>query len=466
MTLKALRSGSSDLEVFVRGDADYDKACAAFNLAATVAPAEAVIARNEDQVEAAVRYAADNGLLVRVMSTGHGALSRGPMDEALLIRVELDDRVEIDPLARIARVPAGARWEEVVTAAAKHGLSALHGSSPTVGAVGYLLHGGLSFYGRRHGVAANLVRAIELVTASGNKIRIDTEHDDSLFWALRGGGGGFGVVTAVEIDLIEVAATFSGSLVWSAEHAADLVPAWRDWAASAPREITTSLRLVSGELPIVPDELAGRQSLWVSGTAVAGSSSEIGAAAQAVAELIKALGPIAHPAVNTWRRTTPVEVMRTHMDPESPVPVRSAHGLLDALSDGVIQDLVIAAGPSSGSPLLVAELRQLGGAFAVPALIGGAFDHLDAPWLYYAAGVAPNLAASAAASAQFAANAAALEPHTTPYTAPSFVEDASQHQYSFDAETARSVNAIRRRYDPVGLFRGDVASSRPRGVNS
>lgn len=132
----------ADLTVLRNGEPEYDRARAVFNLAGVPAPAEAVIARTVDEVRSAVRYAAAVGRPVRVLSTGHGSMSRGAMDDALLIRVELTDGLRIDPTTRTAWVPAGTRWEGVVTAAAAYSLTALHGSSSTVGAVGHLLHGG------------------------------------------------------------------------------------------------------------------------------------------------------------------------------------------------------------------------------------------------------------------------------------------------------------------------------------
>jgi hypothetical protein len=440
------------------GNPRYDQACRVYNIAGIPAPAEAVIAATVEQIRAAVRHAAAACRPIRVMSTGHASLSRGTMDDALLIRTELPDAVRIDPYTRTAWVAAGTRWEQVITAAAPHGLTALHGSSPTVGVIGYLLHGGLSFYGRRHGVAANGVRAIELVTAAGDHVRVDAGHDPDLFWALRGGGGGFGIVTAVEVELIDVAATISGTIAWPAELAATLVPAWRDWAASAPREITTSLRLLNLPLlPHVPAPLAGAQSLCISGSAIAATAAESDTTEQTVAELLEPLRAIAEPNLDTWRTVSPVEVLRTQMDPDFPIPVRSDHSLLAALPDATIAGLLHTAGPTSGSPLLAVELRHLGGAFATPRQPGGAFDRITAPWLYFAAGLAPDDDATEAITDQFAANNAVLAPSTTPYTAPSFVENTHQHQHTFDAETARAVAAIRQRHDPDGLFRGDVA---------
>ena len=380
------------------------------------------------------------------------------MDDALLIRVEMAGELRIDPVSRTAWVPAGTPWEGVVTAAAVHGLTALHGSSPTVGAIGYLLHGGLSFYGRRHGVGANSVRSIELVTATGDHIRVDAQHHAELFWALRGGGGGLGIVTAVEIELIPVAGAISGSIVWPAEYAAALIPVWRDWAESAPREITTNLRLLNlPELPHLPAQLAGQHTVAISGTAHAAAAADLDTVARAVIDLIEPLRAVAEPTLNSWRPATTVEVLHTQMDPESPIPVRGSHRLLDALPDATVEELVDTTGPGSQSPLMVVELRQLGGAFVDPLRPGGAFDRVDSPWLYYAAGVAYDAAATEAIAGQFAINNAVLATHTTPYTAPSFAEDAAEHQQSFGADTARQVNAVRQSYDPDGLFRDDVA---------
>ncbi|MGH3828949.1 MAG: FAD-binding oxidoreductase [Pseudonocardiaceae bacterium] len=441
------------------GDPGYDRACGSFNVAGVPAPAEALVATTVAEVSAAVRYAVAAERPVRVLATGHNPLSRPPMDGALLIRTELGEAVRADPRARTAWVAAGTRWEPVVRAAAAHGLTALHGSSPTIGVVGYLLHGGLSFYGRRHGVAANHVRALELVTASGDLVRVDAEHDPELFWALRGGGGGFGIVTAVEIELIPVAAAVSGAIFWPAEVAGSLLPAWRDWAADAPREITTSLRLLNlPPLPGVPEALTGRQVLCLDGTAHADTPEGTGRCARIVADMLAPLRAIAEPIMDTWGRVGPVDVLRTHMDPDEPLPYFSDHHLLAELPDTLIAGFLAAAGPASGSPLLLAELRQLGGTFADPATpSGGVFDRVAAPWLYFAVGVPMGPATPAAIAAQHARTRAVLAPAITPFTAPSFIESTQQRQRTFDTDTARSVAAIRDRVDPDGIFRGDVS---------
>src|SRR3954447_12354550 len=167
--------------------------------------------------------------------------------------------VEIAAEQRVARVAAGALWIEVTQPASPLGLAPLAGSSPDVGVVGYVLGGGLSWPRRQHGLAANAVRAIELVTADGEHIRADHEHHADLFWALRGGGGNYGIVTAVEIELFEYPSVYAGMLMWPWEHASEVLKTWAAWARTAPDEVTTSARLLQvPPLPDIPEFLRGR----------------------------------------------------------------------------------------------------------------------------------------------------------------------------------------------------------------
>ena len=137
-------------------------------------------------------------------------------------------RLTIDPVARTARAKAGVVWLEVAEAAAEHGLAGLAGSSPDVGVVGYTLGGGMSWLGRSYGLAANNVQAIEVVTADGRLVRADACHETELFWALRGGGGSFGVVTAIELRLFPVTEVYAGLLWWPVDAASEVLQAWRE----------------------------------------------------------------------------------------------------------------------------------------------------------------------------------------------------------------------------------------------
>ncbi|MFI7536592.1 FAD-binding oxidoreductase [Streptosporangium sp. NPDC049376] len=434
-----------------RGEAGYAEATRVFNLAAPAEPAVAATVRDVAGIRAALAHAVAENLRVRAHSTGHGSATARPMGEALLLRTELSGGVEIDSAARVARVPAGTRWGQVVEAAEPYGLAAPHGSSPLVGVVGYLLRGGVSLYGRHTGLAANSVRAIELVTADGEPRRADASSDRELLWALRGGGGGFGVVTAVEFDLFPLGRVVTGAAYWPAVHAGRLLPLWLDWTRKAPREATTTLRLMNlPPLPEVPEPLRGRSVLCVDGVVLGGPGDE------AVAEdLLGPLRALAPPILDTWGTAPPRQVTLTHMDPTEPFPIFGDHMLLDDLPEEAAGEFLRIAGP--GSPLTNAELRQLGGALAVPEREGGALDRLDASFAYMGGGVPFGDLTPEALVGHCARTRAVLRPWDTGLTAPSFVENLSQPQRHLSPERVEAVDRVRARVDPTGLFRDDIA---------
>jgi FAD/FMN-containing dehydrogenase len=223
--------------------------------------------------------------------------------------------VRVDPATRRARVPAGSLWIDVVQDAAPHGLAALHGSSPDVGVVGYSLGGGIGWYARSLGLQTNSVSAVELVTADGSLVRADHDHEPDLFWALRGGGGNFGVVTALEFDLYPIQTAYAGMLAWDWKHAERVLARWAPWAAEAP-------------------------------DAVLGDDDE----AERILAPLRQLAP----ELDTFARVPAPSLVRLHMDPEGPTPVVSRSALLGDLPDAAFDALLGTAGPDSGSSLLVA----------------------------------------------------------------------------------------------------------------
>ena len=154
-----------------------------------------------DDVAETVRYAAEHGLRVAPQSTGHNAGPIDGLEDALLVRTDDLQEISIDVAARRARVGSGVRWGEVADRASEAGLAPLSGSSRDVGIAGYSLGGGMGWLGRKHGLQANALTAVEIVTADGELRRIDHDNETDLFWAVRGGGGNYGVVTALEFEL-------------------------------------------------------------------------------------------------------------------------------------------------------------------------------------------------------------------------------------------------------------------------
>ncbi|GAA3071574.1 FAD-binding oxidoreductase [Streptosporangium carneum] len=447
-----------DAGIALPGEAAFDAATRVFNLAGPARPAAAVTARGVDQIRAAIRHAASEGLTVRVHTTGHGSVAGRPMGDAVLIRTELEGGVDIDARRRVARVPAGTLWGAVVEAAAAHGLAARHGSAATVGVVGYLLRGGLSFYGRRFGLASNGVRAIELVTADGELRRVDASCDPELFWALRGGGGGLGVVTAVEIDLFPAFRVVTGAAFWPVAHAGRLMRVWREWTLDAPWEVTTSLRVMNlPPVPGVPPVLASGTVLCVDGAVLGATEEDVPTARRHADSLLGPLRSVAEPLLDTWELTTPSAVLRAHMDPPEPVAFLGDHMLLSEIGEEGAAEFLRAVGQGSGSPLVIAGLRQLGGAYSAPDPAGGALGRLDARYSYSGSGVPVDPDVARSILDHCARVRAALAPWDTGRTAPTFVEHFEQPQRHLDPEQVEAVDRVRARVDPSGLFRGDIA---------
>lgn len=444
------------------GTPEYAVATAVFNLAAEVRPRAAVVARSVAEVRSVVRGAARYGHGLRTLGTGHGAGAVRPFDGTLLLRVRLPGGVRVDADRRTAWVPAGTCWAEVVAAAAPYGLAAVHGSSGSVGVIGYLLGGGVSFYGRRHGLAVNSLRAAELVVADGSVVTVTEADDPELLWALRGGGGGFGVVTAVEIDLFPVAEVLTGGCYWPGEAAAELLDCWASWTAGAPRAATTSFRVMNlPDLPGVPPALAGRTAVCVDGAVTADDPAE---AREVTAGLLAPLRSLGEPLLDTWRGTGPEGVLLAHIDPPAPVPFVGDHLLLRDLAEGGAALFLEVVGGSSRSPLAVATLRQLGGAFAEsgpPAALG----RLDGEFAYMGSGPPVGRVTVSDLRAHGRAVRAALAGRDTGWTVPSLVESHDRPQRHLDGPTAHAVRRVRERVDPDGLFGGDVSpgSSPERG---
>ncbi len=262
--------------VFTAADAGWDTARQAWNLAVDQRPAAVAYAVDEDDVARVIRFAREAGLRVAPQGTGHNAAALGgELGDTILLKTHRMRTVTIVPEARIARAEAGVLWIEVVEAAAAHGLAALAGSSPDVGVVGYTLGGGLSWLARKHGIGANQVTAVELVTADGRFVRADRDNEPDLFWAVRGGGGGaFGVVTAIEFNLFPITEVYAGILWFPVERSAEVLKAWRAWTDGLPEEMTSVGRILQfPPIPEIPEPVRG-QSFVVVEAIYAGDEAE------------------------------------------------------------------------------------------------------------------------------------------------------------------------------------------------
>jgi FAD/FMN-containing dehydrogenase len=426
-------------------DPDWDQARAAWNLVADQQPEAVAFVESGDDIAKVVSFAAANDLRIAGQGTGHGAAAlAGSLEGAILIKTERMRGVEVNADAQIARVEAGVLSAELGAAANEHGLSSMPGSSPDVGVVGYTLGGGLSWFGRKHGFACNRVRAVEVVTADGEARTVDAENDPDLFWALRGGGGGSAIVVALQVELLPFAEAYGGALLFPAALGAEAVRAYRDWTADVGEEVTSVVRFVTPpNIPDVPEPLRGTPLLTIDGACI--GDEEAGRAA--FAPLHASLGS---PMMDTFGQMATAGLSHIHMDPENPVPGIGEGMTLADLPDGAIEAFVGLAGPDSGSPLLLTEIRHLGGALGRPADGAGALSHLDAGWVMYSVGMPMTPELGQAIPAHLAKIEETMQPWAASGSYYNFTERPCDVEAILPPDACARLAEIKRRYDPEG----------------
>ncbi|HEX5799553.1 MAG TPA: FAD-binding oxidoreductase [Gaiellaceae bacterium] len=431
-------------DVVAPEDEGWDEARQAWNLTVDQRPAAVVLPESAEDVRDTVRFAYEVGLRVAPQGTGHGAAALGDLGDTILLKTERLRGVEIDPEARTARVAAGTIWIEVVEAAAEHGLAALAGSSPDVGVVGYTLGGGLSWLARKHGIGANQVTAVELVTADGRLVRADAETNADLFWAVRGGGGSFGVVTALEFNLFPITEVYAGILWFPIDRAAEILNEWRAWTDGQPEEMTSVGRLLQfPPIPEIPEPVRG-QSFVVVQAIFLGDEAE-GAALLAP---LRALGPV----LDTVTTIPITELSQLHMDPEGPAPGAGDGGMLAEVDTELVDTLVDL---TVGSPLLSVEIRHLGGAVARPRPEHGAVSHFEAPFIMYAVGIAPTPEAKEIVEGVTAVLRDALAPWEADHTYLNFAETRRGGASLFGGDAHARLRRIKAEVDPQDVIRSN-----------
>ena len=428
-------------------DPNWNQARLAWNLSADQQPAAVALPESAEDVVAMVRWARERGLRIAPQGTGHNAIPLGSLAHTVLMKTERMRGVEIDPAARIARVEAGVLWEEVTEAAAEHGLAALAGSSPDVGVVGYSLGGGISWLARKHGLAANAITAVELVNAEGELIRADADNHTDLFWAIRGGGGSFGVVTALEIRLFPVTHVHAGVLFFPLERATEVLRAWREWVDDVPEEVTSVGRVLRfPPIPQIPEPLRGNSFVVVEATSLLSEAD--------TAELLRPLRELG-PAMDTFATIPVQELKHLHMDPPQPVPGSGDGMLLADFDEAAIDELVRVAGADVQSPLLSIEVRHLGGALGRQAPGAGALASIDGQFAMFTVGMTPTPELETAVKVHVEIVLAALAPWDSGRMYLNFAEKRRRGEELFGDLTYRRLQTVKAAVDPEDVFRSN-----------
>ncbi|GAA4691375.1 FAD-binding oxidoreductase [Phytohabitans rumicis] len=429
--MNALNSMTSTVRgrVWLPGDPGFDTARRPWNLAIEQPVAAVVEAADAGDVATLVRHARAAGLGIATQPNGHGATGR--TEGTVLLRTRGLDALRIDPVARRARVGAGVPSGRLQAAAAPLGLTGLPGSSPVVSVTGVALGGGLSWFGRAHGWVADSVTAFDVVDAGGDQRHVTADTDPDLFWALRGAGGDFAIVTALELALHPAPRLYGGRTLWTVEHATAVADAYRQITATAPDELTVWLELLHfpGADPMVA----------VDATYLGGEDE--------ARDLLAPLDRLPAPLSDSRRVMSVAELGSITAEPTDPSAGRSRGELLTTLDDVTLKALL--ADPIA--PLLSVQVRHLGGGFARAS--DSPHGPLTEPYALYLFGIPADPATAEAVAAKQRDLAGSLPVSgRKPFT---FLGPDETAADAFGPDVLARLRAIKQRYDPHNVFRAN-----------
>jgi FAD/FMN-containing dehydrogenase len=339
--------------VFEPADEGFAEELAGFNLAVTHTPDVAVAITSEADAAAVVRVAAETGTPVRVLATGHGVPI--PITDGIVVTTSRLAGVTVDADAKMAHINAGCVWADVVTAAGQHGLAPITGASDVVGCIGYTLGGGLGPLARTYGFSSDWARGFRVVTASGEAVTANATENPDLFWALRGGKGGFGIVTSMDFALVDLTSLYGGSVFFDAEYIAPVLSAWNEWTKTLPETANSSVVILRlPPLEFIPEPLRGKTVLSVR-FAFVGDTAE----GKRLFQPIRDAGTTLIDAVGEMPAT---DIALIHNDPKDPTPSWDRGMMLTEPDADFVQAFLDVAGPDRQLPLIAVEIRHLGGA--------------------------------------------------------------------------------------------------------
>jgi len=433
--------------VFRRGDEGIADEVSGFQQAVRHDPEVVVAAAHAEDVRAAVVFAAEFGLPVAVQSSGHGVSVA--LDGGVLVTTGRMTGVEIDPAGRTARIEAGARWADVVGAAAPHGLMPPSGSAPGVGVLGYTLGGGAPLLGRAIGFAADHVRDLDVVTADGTARHVTADSDPDLFWALRGARDNLGIVTALRIGLIPARTLYAGGMYFDAARAGEVFERYRTWSAGLPEEVTTSLVMLAyPPIPALPEPLRGRHAIHI-------RFVSLGSAEQGE-ELLEPLRSLGDRLLDHVGEIPVTETGSVYNEPDFPHGYSGDSVLLTELDADALAEVVRLTGPGGELSDVVLELRHLGGAMAREPEVPSAVPFRSAQYALRAINVISDEAGARSARAAQERVFAIAAPWTLG-RALNFLYGASGPTEYVDRlyppHTLRRLAGIKATYDPANLFR-------------
>ncbi|MEV6282258.1 FAD-binding oxidoreductase [Kribbella sp. NPDC051770] len=424
-------------------DPSWDQERLAWHLLVPQQPAAIVHVDGVEDIQAAVRAAGAFGVKVAAQPRGHGATADTATGTILL---RFDRLRGIERRDDVVRVEPGVQWRELNAVLEGTGYTALPGSNGDTSVIGYSVGGGLSWFSRKYGQAAHQIRAIDLVDAEGNHRTVTADSDPDLFWAVRGGGGEFGIVTALELQLQAEEQVYGGRLIWPAEHGRELLRAFAAVSDDAPEELSVWAWLMNlPDVDLVPEPMRGRW--WIAiDVAFLGDGDD-------AEKLLAPLYDVAAPAFGELAVVPLGQVGSIAQEPEDPMPAMGRIRLLNEFGGEAIDTLLdlMLDGPT---PIAMIEVRRLGGAFARPRPGDGAAGVIEEPYL---------LLAGALAMAPGDADEIENAFHNLHTGMGRFLSDrvppnlatVEPIEQLYPVETLERLRAIKRQVDPQDVIRGN-----------
>ena len=432
--------------VITADDPGYDEARGAWNLNYKHQPSVIVLPVNAVDIVLAVRFARDEGMGIAVQATGHGVAQTAAEGDLLIVTSRMN-HVDVDAKTQTAWIEAGVQWGAVLKKAQAHGLAPLLGSSPDVAAVGYTLGGGMGWLARQYGMAVDSVNYFEVVTGDGRLVRASAANNSDLFWALCGGGGSFGVVTGMEIKLYPVTSVYGGNLYYPADMAKDVFTRYRDWIATAPEALTSSVLIMNyPPIPQIPEFLRGQTFVQVRGC-------YCGPAAEGEA-LLRYWRDWHAPIIDDFKAMSFADVATISNDPVDPTPGLATSIWLRDLNDDAI-DILVQHGVDKQT-YLIAEIRHAGGAIARVDAQANAYGNRDAQHILEIVAITPTPEIWRYAEQAISGLKQELRPHATGGVYINFLEGEEKRARTKDAfspENYQRLMQLKAKYDPSNLFR-------------
>ncbi len=399
-----------------------------------------------DDVIAAVRWAVDNGTQVTAQPTGHGA--NDTLEQAVILRTRALGGIDVDLQRRTAWVGAGVKAGELCTALEGTGLTFLCGSNPDPTVVGMTITGGISWFGRAFGLGADSIVAVEIVDGLGRLRRLSATEDPELFWAVRGGGGDFGIITRVEVGLHPGPVVYGGQLMWPVEKMHEVLTAFRDITRTAPEELTLWFHTWNfPPMPELPEPIRGKSFTGVA-VAFLGTPEE-------GEQLLAPFHAVEGMAMGGMRVVPLGELGSIAAEPTDPMPGMQHSRLLNDLDDDTITAVTDAVGPGSGSPLTIFQIRHFGGAFARVQEGGGSHGPVTEPYNVFALGIPAVPELVEPISAYFERVDAAVSRVASGRTLLNFLESGQDPSLWWSTETRERLVRAKQSTDPLQTIRSN-----------